>query len=92
MRADVHRFSLSDPGDVSGLKAAFDAGLVHPTTIVAVIGKTHGNGLVNDYTRGYLLTLCLSKRSRRCRTPWSSRRWAIKSATKLTAHIASRTC
>ena len=59
MRADVHRFSLSDPSDVSGLKAAFDSGLVDPTTIVAVIGKTHGNGLVNDHTRGYL-TLCLS--------------------------------
>jgi cyanuric acid amidohydrolase len=59
MRADVHRFSLADPSDVSGLKAAFDSGLVDPTRIVAVIGKTHGNGLVNDYTRGYL-TLCLS--------------------------------
>ena len=59
MRADVHRFSLSDPSDVSGLRRALDLGAIDPTTIVAVIGKTHGNGLVNDYTRGYL-TLCLS--------------------------------
>ena len=59
MRADVHRFSLPDPSDVSGLRAAIDAGTVDPATIVAVIGKTHGNGLVNDYTRGYL-TLSLS--------------------------------
>ena len=59
MRADVHRFSLSDPSDVSGLRRALDLGTIDPTTIVAVIGKTHGNGLVNDYTRGYL-TLCLS--------------------------------
>ena len=54
MRADVHRFSLADPGDVSGLAGAIDSGIVDPATIVAVIGKTHGNGLVNDYTRGYL--------------------------------------
>jgi cyanuric acid amidohydrolase len=59
MRADVHRFSLADPNDVSGLRKALDLGVIDPTTIVAVIGKTHGNGLVNDYTRGYL-TLSLS--------------------------------
>ena len=59
MRADVHRFSISDPSDVSALKAAIDVGIIDASSIVAVIGKTHGNGLVNDYTRGYL-TLCLS--------------------------------
>jgi len=59
MRADVHRFSISDPSDVSGLRKAIANGTIHPATIVAVIGKTHGNGLVNDYTRGYL-TLSLS--------------------------------
>jgi cyanuric acid amidohydrolase len=59
MRANVHRFSLKDPSDVSGLCEAIEKGIVDPAKIVAVIGKTHGNGLVNDYTRGYL-TLCLS--------------------------------
>lgn len=59
MRADVHRFSIADPSDVAGLRRAFDEGVIDPATIVAVIGKTHGNGLVNDYTRGYL-TLSLS--------------------------------
>jgi len=54
LRADVHRFNLADPSDVSGLRDAIDAGAIDPTSIVAVIGKTHGNGLVNDYTRGYL--------------------------------------
>ena len=65
MRADVHRFGLADPSDVSGLRAAIDAGAVDPATIVAVIGKTHGNGLVNDYTRGYLaqsLSLLIGER------------------------------
>jgi cyanuric acid amidohydrolase len=59
LRAGVHRFSIADPSDVGGLRAAFEAGAIDPASIVAVIGKTHGNGLVNDYTRGYL-TLCLS--------------------------------
>jgi len=60
MRADVHRFALKDPSDVSGLCEAIENGVVDPAKIAAVIGKTHGNGLVNDYTRGYL-TLCLSQ-------------------------------
>jgi cyanuric acid amidohydrolase len=54
VRADVTRFSLPDPGDVSNLRQAIAAGAVNPWEIVAVIGKTHGNGLVNDYTRGFL--------------------------------------
>ncbi len=54
MRAEVMRFLLADPADVSGLEGAIREGLVNPTLIVAVIGKTHGNGLVDDYTRGYL--------------------------------------
>jgi cyanuric acid amidohydrolase len=54
VRADVHRFPLPDPGDVSHLRQAIAAGSVNPREIVAIIGKTHGNGLVNDYTRGFL--------------------------------------
>jgi len=54
MRADVLRFGLPDPGDVSGLRNAIEGGAVDPHSIAVVIGKTHGNGLVNDYTRGYL--------------------------------------
>ncbi|MBL8384754.1 MAG: ring-opening amidohydrolase [Burkholderiales bacterium] len=55
MRATVHRFTMRDPGDVSQLADAIEAGTVDPATIVAVIGKTEGNGLVNDFTRGYLV-------------------------------------
>jgi cyanuric acid amidohydrolase len=55
VRADVHRFGLIDPGDVTGLRNAIEHGSVNPREIVAVIGKTHGNGLVNDFTRGYLM-------------------------------------
>ena len=55
MRASVHRFTMRDPGDVSQLAAAIERGEVDPAHIVAFIGKTEGNGLVNDFTRGYLV-------------------------------------
>lgn len=50
---DVIRIPTSGPGDVSGLKALIDQGRVRPAEIVAVMGKTEGNGCVNDYTREY---------------------------------------
>lgn len=59
MRCDVFRFALSDPADVSGLEHALTSAILTADDIVAVIGKTHGNGLVNDHTRGYL-TLSLA--------------------------------
>jgi cyanuric acid amidohydrolase len=65
MRASVHRFTMRDPGDVSQLAAAIERGEVNPAHIVAFIGKTEGNGLVNDYTRGFLvlsLKLLLAER------------------------------
>ena len=40
MRADVVRFLLADPSDVSGLERAIRDGVVDPRQIVAVIGKT----------------------------------------------------
>ena len=55
MRASVHRFTMRDPGDVSQLAAAIESRVVNPAHIVAFIGKTEGNGLVNDYTRGFLV-------------------------------------
>lgn len=66
MRASVFRLEMRDPGDVSALAAAIDAGRIDPAQIVAVIGKTEGNGLVNDFTRGYLvlsLKLLLAERT-----------------------------
>ena len=65
MRANVHRFIIADPGDVGGLADAIAAGAINPARIVAVIGKTHGNGLVNDYTREHL-ALALSSLIAEC--------------------------
>lgn len=52
-RAKVLRLATAGPGDTAALGAAIDAGEVDPATIVAIIGKTEGNGCVNDFTRGY---------------------------------------
>ncbi len=51
-RAYVHRIAAKAPDDVSGLEAAIGAGIIDPHTIVAIFGKTEGNGCVNDFTRG----------------------------------------
>lgn len=42
------------PGDMSAIAALFEAGLA-PSAIRAVIGKTEGNGGLNDFTRGYFI-------------------------------------
>jgi cyanuric acid amidohydrolase len=49
----VLRLPMAHPGDLSALAALLDAGRVRPDEVVAVIGKTEGNGGVNDFTRGY---------------------------------------
>ena len=52
-RARVLRLPTASPQDTAPLARAIDAGTVDPATIVAIIGKTEGNGCVNDFTRGY---------------------------------------
>ena len=51
--AKVHRISAAAPDDVSGIEAAIAAGRIDPKGVMAVLGKTEGNGLVNDFARGY---------------------------------------
>jgi cyanuric acid amidohydrolase len=56
---DVIRIPTNGPGDVSGLMALIDGGALDPSSIVAVLGKTEGNGGVNDFTREYAVAaLC----------------------------------
>jgi cyanuric acid amidohydrolase len=57
--ARVHRISAAAPDDVRGIEAAVNAGAIDPRAVIAVLGKTEGNGCVNDFTRGYA-TLALS--------------------------------
>jgi cyanuric acid amidohydrolase len=62
--AKVHRISAAAPNDTSGIEAAIADGRIDPAGIVAILGKTEGNGNVNDFTRGFAthaLTLMLDK-------------------------------
>jgi len=56
---DVVRIPTRGPGDVSGLLRLIETGKIAPSSILAVLGKTEGNGGVNDFTREYAMTaLC----------------------------------
>ena len=50
---DVIVIPTKGPGDVSGLIQLIEAGRVDPAAILAILGKTEGNGGVNDFTREY---------------------------------------
>ncbi|WP_158809578.1 ring-opening amidohydrolase [Beijerinckia sp. L45] len=54
--ARVHRLSAAAPDDVSAIEAAIATGTLDPTGIVAILGKTEGNGCVNDFTRSFAVT------------------------------------
>lgn len=49
----VFRLGMAHPGDLSELAALLDDGTLRADQVQAVIGKTEGNGGVNDFTRGY---------------------------------------
>lgn len=48
------------PGDVSGLEQLLDSGRIIAEDVVAILGKTEGNGGVNDFTRGFATFACES--------------------------------
>ena len=55
----VFKIATSGPGDVSGLMAMIGSGAIDPASILAILGKTEGNGGVNDFTREYAVAaLC----------------------------------
>jgi len=55
----VFKVATTGPGDVSGLMAMIGSGAIDPATILAILGKTEGNGGVNDFTREYAVAaLC----------------------------------
>jgi cyanuric acid amidohydrolase len=50
---------MRHPGDVSGILRLVAEGSLAAGEIVAILGKTEGNGCVNDFTRGYAqMALC----------------------------------
>ncbi len=48
---EVRKVAIKHVSDASGLAELIDAGVVEADRVVAVVGKTEGNGGVNDYTR-----------------------------------------
>ena len=51
MAIEVRKVVLESVGDASGLAALIDEGAFDADDVVAVVGKTEGNGGVNDFTR-----------------------------------------
>ncbi len=50
---------MDHPGDMTGLLRLFDEGKLDPASIVAILGKTEGNGCVNDFSRPYAVASLL---------------------------------
>ena len=48
---EVRKVPIQNVSDASGLADLIDAGILDADRVVAIIGKTEGNGGVNDYTR-----------------------------------------
>jgi cyanuric acid amidohydrolase len=49
----VHRVPMDHPADTSRILQLIDSDAITAETIVAIFGKTEGNGCVNDFTRAY---------------------------------------
>lgn len=54
MQCNIHTIPTANPGDISGVKLAIENGEIAPDEVLAVLGKTEGNGCVNDFTRAYM--------------------------------------
>ncbi len=48
---EVRKVPIKSVADASGLAELIDKGIIEADRVIAVIGKTEGNGGVNDYTR-----------------------------------------
>jgi cyanuric acid amidohydrolase len=55
-RVDVFRLPMQGPADVAPLIRLLDSGVLDARHIVALLGKTEGNGGVNDFTRDYAVS------------------------------------
>src|SRR5215813_14374171 len=69
MQAGVFRLSMTHPGDVSALEGLIRDGSARAREIAAIIGKTEGNGGVNDFTRGYFTQTLMALLSKHLNKP-----------------------
>lgn len=49
---DVYRLPTNSPDDTSELEKLLDEGEINAEDIICILGKTEGNGCVNDFSRG----------------------------------------
>ena len=67
--ARVFRLPMAHPGDLSELENLITSGTVAASDVVAIIGKTEGNGGVNDFTRGYFTQTLMALLSKHLNKP-----------------------
>lgn len=53
MKVALFKLPQRSPDDLSAINNLIQTQQLAPTTIVAILGKTEGNGCVNDFTRGF---------------------------------------
>ena len=53
MQAQVFRVPMASPDDISGVVELIDSGRCGAEDVVCIMGKTEGNGCVNDFARGF---------------------------------------
>ncbi|MEE8110524.1 MAG: ring-opening amidohydrolase [bacterium] len=53
MRAEVFRVPMRSPDDIRGVVDLIDSGQCRAEDVVCIMGKTEGNGCVNDFARGF---------------------------------------
>jgi cyanuric acid amidohydrolase len=56
MKVNVHKIPQSAPDDISGLRELIESNAIDPRHVAAIMGKTEGNGCVNDFTRGFAVS------------------------------------
>lgn len=53
IKVGIYKIPQNSPDDVTQLDALIQSGKIDANQIIAILGKTEGNGCVNDYTRGF---------------------------------------
>jgi len=54
---DAYVLETDAPDDVSELRTLVESGEIDPANIICILGKTEGNGCVNDFSRGLAATV-----------------------------------
>jgi len=67
--AEVFRLTMAHPGDLSELERLIVCGAIRAADVRAIIGKTEGNGGVNDFTRGYFTQTLMALLSQHLNKP-----------------------